>query len=285
MNKKVKKNASSYEKGTKNANSRKSVTGKTQKDSLKRNQKSRKKPGKAAEEKYRLNRYIANAGVCSRREADKLISSGRIKVNGKVVTELGTQVSINDEVVYGSQKLSIEKRVYLVLNKPKDYITTMDDPHGRKNVMELIKGACDERVYPVGRLDRNTTGLLLFTNDGELAKKLTHPKHGVQKIYHVFLDRKLQKPDFEKLTEGIELDDGPVKVDSIAYVSDGKKNEVGVEIHSGRNRLVRRMFEALGYKVEKLDRVVFAGLTKKDLPRGKWRKLYQKEIGFLKMIK
>ncbi len=235
-----------------------------------------------------MNKYIANAGVCSRREADTLITTGAITVNGKVVTELGTKINKNDDVMFGKQKLSTEKKVYLLLNKPKDYITTMDDPQGRKNVMELIRGACRERLYPVGRLDRNTTGLLLFTNDGDLAKKLTHPKYNVKKIYQVNLDKKLTKADMQKFIDGVELDDGVVAADSISYVTkDGSENkkEIGIEIHSGQNRVVRRMFETLGYDVVKLDRVEFAGLTKKDLPRGKWRKLSPKEIGFLKMLK
>ncbi len=230
----------------------------------------------------RLNKYIANAGICSRREADKLIEAGAVKVNGEVVTELGTKVMPTDEVRYEDKILQREKPVYILLNKPKDYITTTDDEFDRKNVMMLIEGACPQRVYPVGRLDRNTTGLLLFTNDGELAKNLTHPKYGVRKIYHVELDRNLSLEDFEKIAEGIELNDGLITPDEIAYVGDSKK-EIGICIHSGKNRIVRRIFEKLGYTIEKLDRVSFAGLTKKDVPRGHWRFLKQEEINILKM--
>lgn len=230
----------------------------------------------------RLNKYIANAGVCSRREADTLIAAGAITVNGKVVTEMGFKVMPTDEVRFGDKVLQREKPVYILLNKPKDYITTMEDEFNRKHVVQLIKGACKERVYPVGRLDRMTTGLLLFTNDGEMAKKLTHPRSGVRKIYHVTLDKNFKPSDMEQVANGIELDDGDIQVDEIAYVGD-KKNEVGVTLHSGRNRIVRRIFESLDYQVEKLDRVVFAGLTKKDLPRGSWRFLTQAEINILKM--
>lgn len=253
----------------------------------------------------RLNKYIANSGICSRREADKLIESGAIKVNGKTVTELGTKISTDDRVEYGNQNIRNEKLVYVLLNKPKDYITTMDDPQGRKTVMELVRQACKERIYPVGRLDRNTTGLLLFTNDGDLAKKLTHPKHNIKKIYTVLLDKKMLYSDLMKIKEGrfIQLEDGEwklqviedfikvqgsdfaVKVDDIAYLEEGaNKREVGIELHSGQNRIVRKIFESLGYNVLKLDRICFAGLTKKDLPRGKWRFLTQKEVGFLKML-
>lgn len=233
----------------------------------------------------RLNQYLAHAGICSRREADKLIASGVVMINGQVVTELGTKVRPGDTVQYGGQTITGEKKVYLLLNKPKGYITTYDDPDDRKTVMALIKNACRERIYPVGRLDRNTTGLLLFTNDGEMAKKLTHPKYGVRKVYHVFLDKPLTRADMKKIEEGIELDDGLITVDSIAYVKeDTDKTEIGMELHSGKNRVVRRIFESLGYDVEKLDRVIFAGLTKKDLPRGRWRFLNEQEVNFLKMI-
>ncbi|HPB56971.1 MAG TPA: pseudouridine synthase [Bacteroidales bacterium] len=237
------------------------------------------------EEQYlpiRLNKYIANAGVCSRREADVLIQTGAVTVNGVVVTELGTKVLPTDEVRFGDRILQREKPVYLLLNKPKDYITTMEDDRDRKHVMQLVRGACKERIYPVGRLDRNTTGLLLFTNDGELTKKLTHPKHVVQKTYYVELNRNLSFADFEQIVQGLELEDGVVKVDEISYVDDNKR-AIGITIHSGRNRIVRRIFEHLGYEVIKLDRVVFAGLTKKDLPRGKWRWLTEAEINILKM--
>ncbi len=232
----------------------------------------------------RLNKYIANAGVCSRREADKLISEGAIKINGEVVDKLGSRVYPEDKVYYKGKVLKSENKIYLLLNKPKDYITTTDDPQERKTVMHIIGDACDERVYPVGRLDRNSTGVLLLTNDGELAKKLTHPKHGVKKLYHVMLDKDINKSDMAKITKGVNLSDGFVAADNIAYVGSGlTKNEVGIEIHSGQNRVVRRMFEKLGYKVEKLDRVMFAGLTKKNLRKGRYRFLTDKEVSFLKM--
>lgn len=233
----------------------------------------------------RLNKYIANAGICSRREADVLIESGLVKVNGKIVKELGSKVSPNDIIQYDNQTLKSEKKYYVLLNKPKGYITTTDDPYDRQTVMFLVKNACKERIYPVGRLDKNTTGLLLLTNDGEMAKKLTHPKHRVDKIYHVTLDKNFTKTDLLKITHGITLEDGFIQVDKIAFVKGAEsKKEIGVELHSGRNRIIRRMFESLGYKVMKLDRVVFAGLTKKDIPRGKWRHLTDKEISFLQMI-
>ena len=251
------------------------------------------KPDKVKEGGYRrkdeglirLNKYLADAGICSRREADKLIASGAVKVNGKIVTELGTKVSTTDKVVYGGEALRREKLRYLVLNKPKDFITTTDDPFERKTVMGLVEKACPERIYPVGRLDRGTTGVLLFTNDGELAKKLTHPRHGIRKIYHVVLNKPLTKADYEKISAGIELDDGFIKVDKISWIEEGKiKKEVGLELHSGRNRIVRRIFESLGYKVIRLDRVVFAGITKKDTPRGKWRMLTDAEVNMLKRL-
>lgn len=232
----------------------------------------------------RLNKYIANAGICSRREADDLIKSGCVSVNGKVITELGFTVKATDEVNYSGARLKSEKHVYLLLNKPKDYITTADDERGRKTVMELVAGACKQRIYPVGRLDRNTTGLLLFTNDGELTKKLTHPKHEIEKLYHVELDKNLKQDDFMKLKEGLELEDGLIKPDEVSYAGETKR-EVGIRIHSGRNRIVRRMFEHLGYDVLRLDRTMFAGLTKKNLPRAKWRFLTDNEVSFLKMLK
>lgn len=233
----------------------------------------------------RLNKYIAHAGICSRREADKLISAGSVTVNGKVVTEMGYQVMPGDVVNYGGETLRSEKLRYFLLNKPKGFITTVDDPQERQTVMMLIDGACPERIYPVGRLDRATTGLLLFTNDGDMAKKLTHPSSNIYKIYHVELDKPVTKEDMRKMMEGITLDDGPIHVDDVQYV-DGMndKRVVGVELHSGKNRIVRRIFESLGYNVHKLDRVVFAGLTKKDLPRGRYRELTEKEINYLKMI-
>lgn len=231
----------------------------------------------------RLNKYISNAGICSRREADELIATGCVSVNGKVVTELGYKIKDGDVVSYEGTQLKTEKHVYVLLNKPKDYITTSDDEKGRRTVMELVAGACKERIYPVGRLDRNTVGLLLFTNDGELAKKLTHPQHNIQKLYHVELDKNLKHDDLLKIREGIELEDGFIKPDEAAYAGETKR-EVGIMIHSGRNRIVRRIFEGLGYDVLRLDRVMFAGLTKKDLPRGRWRHLSEKEVAFLKML-
>ncbi len=276
---------------SKDKNSRSSKNGK--KDRFFDKQRRKYKPkdefkGKKAESKsdnsIRLNKYIANAGICSRREADVLISTGAIKINGKIVTELGTKVYPGDVVHYGDEVLKTEKNVYILLNKPKDFITTTVDPGARKTVMQLVKDACSERIYPVGRLDRNTTGLLLLTNDGDLAKKLMHPKHEIRKLYHVVLDKSVKKADMKKISEGIGLDDETVAADNIAYASDGQsKKEVGIEIHSGQNRVVRRIFEKLGYKVLKLDRVMFAGLTKKNLPRGEYRFLTQKEINFLKM--
>lgn len=230
----------------------------------------------------RLNKYIANAGVCSRREADKLIEAGAVTVNGVVVTELGTKIMPTDEVRYGDQVLQREKPVYILLNKPKDFITTTSDEYDRKNVMNLVAGACTQRVYPVGRLDRNTTGLLLITNDGELAKKLTHPRYGVKKIYHVELDKNLSQEDFEQIITGVELNDGFIAPDELAYVGETRR-EVGITLHSGKNRIVRRIFEHLGYEVVKLDRVYYAGLTKKDLPRGRWRFLREEEVNILKM--
>ncbi len=233
----------------------------------------------------RLNKFIANSGICSRREADKLIQIGAISVNGKIITELGTKISPTDKVQHGGETLSTEKPVYILLNKPKGYITTTDDPYERKTVMILVEKACKERIFPVGRLDRNTTGVLLFTNDGKLAKTLTHPKHEIKKIYHVVLNKPLTTTDIKTVATGIELEDGLIKVDKIAFIEDGTdKTQIGIEIHSGRNRIVRRIFESLNYKVVRLDRVTFAGLTKKDTPRGKWRFLKDYEINILKMI-
>ena len=233
-----------------------------------------------------LIKFLSNSGICSRREADELILAGAVKVNGVVVTELGTKILPTDKVQYGDEKVRREKLVYVLLNKPKGYITTTDDPYDRNTVMSLVADAGKERISPVARLDRNTSGLLLFTNDGELATKLMHPSHKVRKVYHVELDKALTKADMFKIAEGIELEDGLASVDEISYDQDGaSKKEVGVELHSGRNRIVRRIFEALGYEVVKLDRMVFAGLTKKDLPRGRWRFLTEKEVNFLKMIK
>lgn len=234
-------------------------------------------------EPIRLNKFLANAGVCSRREADDFIQAGVVTVNGEVVTELGTKILRTDHVVFHEQPISLEKKVYVLLNKPKDYVTTSDDPQQRKTVMDLVKDACPERIYPVGRLDRNTTGVLLLTNDGELASKLTHPKFLKKKVYHVYLDKNLTKADMEQIAEGIQLEDGEIHADAIEYASPTDKSQVGIEIHSGRNRIVRRIFESLGYHVTKLDRVQFAGLTKKNVRRGDWRFLTEKEVDMLRM--
>ncbi len=234
-------------------------------------------------EQIRLNKFMANAGICSRREADDFILQGLVKVNGKVVTELGTKISHNDTVEYDEKIVTLENKCYILLNKPKDCVTTSDDPNGRLTVMDIVKGACNERIYPVGRLDRNTTGVLLLTNDGDLASKLTHPKYVKKKIYHVWTDKDISEEDMQKIADGIELDDGPIHADALSYATDTDRNQAGIEIHSGRNRIVRRIFESLGYHVTKLDRVYFAGLTKKNLPRGRWRYLTQEEVNFLKM--
>lgn len=235
------------------------------------------------DEPIRLNKFLANAGICSRREADEFITAGVVSVNGVVVTELGTKIKRGDDVKFHDEPVSIERKVYVVLNKPKDTVTTSDDPQERKTVMDLVKGACKERIYPVGRLDRNTTGVLLLTNDGDLASKLTHPKYLKKKIYHVYCDKNVTKADLDQLLAGITLDDGEVHADAVSYASPIDKKQVGIEIHSGRNRIVRRMFEALGYRVIKLDRVFFAGLTKKGLRRGDWRFLTEAEVNFLRM--
>jgi 23S rRNA pseudouridine2605 synthase len=229
----------------------------------------------------RLNRYIAKGGVCSRRDADVLIQAGRVKVNGEVVQQVGTKVQRADKVEVDDTVIIPERKVYLILNKPKDYVTTLDDPMERKTVMKLIEGACEERIYPVGRLDRQTTGVLLFTNDGDLAKKLTHPSHNQKKIYHIFLDRAIRPEDLETIRTGVELEDGPIKADDIQIASDDNK-QVGIEIHSGKNRIVRRIFEHLGYNILRLDRVYFAGITKKNLPRGRWRFLTREEATILR---
>lgn len=238
------------------------------------------------EDDVRLNKYLSNAGVCSRREADVLIQTGVVSVNGEIITELGYKIKKGDKVQYDGETINAETKRYVLLNKPKGFITTMDDPLGRKTVMGLVINACKERIYPVGRLDRDTTGLLLFTNDGDMAKKLTHPRYEATKIYHVETDKPVQKEHLELLMRGIELEDGRIQADKAEYVTDGKSaREVGIEIHSGKNRIVRRMFEKLGYEVVKLDRVQFASLTKKDLPRGYYRHLTEKEVSFLKMTK
>ena len=233
-------------------------------------------------EEIRLNKFMANAGICSRREADELIQQGLVKVNGVAITELGTKIKHDDVVEYNDKVVTLENKCYILLNKPKDCVTTSDDPDGRLTVMDLVKNACKERIYPVGRLDRNTTGVLLLTNDGDLASKLTHPKYVKKKIYQVWTDKDIAEEDMQRLADGIELEDGPIHADAISYVNDHDKNQAGIEIHSGRNRIVRRMFESLGYRVTKLDRVYFAGLTKKNLPRGRWRYLTQEEVNFLK---
>lgn len=232
----------------------------------------------------RLNKYISNSGVCSRREADTYIEHGSVEVNGKLVTEMGYKVQTDDIVRFDGTSITPEQKKYVLLNKPKNYITTMDDERGRKTVMELVANATKERIYPVGRLDRNTTGLLLFTNDGEMAKKLTHPKHNVRKLYHATLDNKLALKDLEKLRGEVIIEGKKVFIDAVSYVDGEPKNEVGIEIHSGRNRIVRKIFEHLGYKVTKLDRVIFAELTKKNLPRGRWRELTELEVSKLQML-
>ena len=231
----------------------------------------------------RLNKFLANSGVCSRREADEFIQAGVVKVNDQVVTELGTKITRADKVTFHEQPVQIEAKLYILLNKPKNCVTTSDDPQGRLTVMELVKNACEERIYPVGRLDRNTTGVLLLTNDGDMASKLTHPSYKKKKIYHVWLDKDVAIEDMEKLANGIELEDGEIHADALSYASEDDKKQVGIEIHSGRNRIVRRMFEALGYHVIKLDRVYFAGLTKKNLSRGRWRYLNEREVNMLRM--
>jgi 23S rRNA pseudouridine2605 synthase len=231
----------------------------------------------------RLNKYISNSGVCSRRDADKIISDGLITVNGKVVTELGFKVSLDDDVCYEGKRLNPERKVYLLLNKPRGFVTTLEDPHAERTVMQLIENACKERIYPVGRLDMQTTGLLLFTNDGELAKKLTHPSYEKKKVYHVQLDKDLEPEDLQKIKKGVELEDGLIAADEIELIDYNDLRQVGIEIHSGKNRIVRRIFNHLGYNIERLDRVMFAGLTKKDLPRGRYRFLTSQEVSFLKM--
>lgn len=249
----------------------------------KRENKVVKNPTKGNTYPIRLNKYIANAGICSRRDADELIKSGQIKVNDKLVTEMGYQVQNSDSVKYGKKLIRPEKSVYVLLNKPKDFITTMEDTHNRKTVMDLVEKACTERIFPVGRLDRNTTGLLLFTNDGLLTEKLTHPSYQIKKIYQVELNKSITKLDFEKLSDTIQLDDGPAKIDNAAILTTDKKT-IGLEIHIGKNRVVRRIFETLGYDVIRLDRTMYGPLTKKDLPRGKWRFLSEKELVILRNL-
>ncbi|HBE43370.1 MAG TPA: hypothetical protein DDW27_19650 [Bacteroidales bacterium] len=241
----------------------------------------RKKQRKQPEE-IRLNRYIAGSGLCSRREADEFIQKGVITVNGKQITDLGTRVTRDDDIRYKGRKLSSEKKVYILMNKPAGYVTTVEDPHAEHTVMDIVRNACPERVYPVGRLDKDTTGILLLTNDGDLTRKLTHPRFERKKIYHVFLDKPVTKADLSKLAAGIILEGETIAVDSVAYADPDDRKQIGLELHSGQNRIIRRLFEALGYRVRKLDRVYFAGLTKKNLPRGKWRFLTQKELVMLK---
>ncbi len=236
-----------------------------------------------ANEPVRLNKYLANAGICSRREADEYIKAGVVTVNGQVVSELGTKILPTDKVIFHDQTVQSEKKVYILLNKPKDFVTTVDDPKERKTVLDLVRNACNERIYPVGRLDRSTTGVLLLTNDGDLASKLTHPKYNKKKIYHAYLDKALTKADMEQIVNGIELEDGEIHADEIQFVDEEDRKQVGIQIHSGRNRIVRRIFDHLGYRVKRLDRVFFAGLTKKGLPRGTWRYLTQQEVNMLKM--
>lgn len=255
----------------------------------KKKQQSGIKSAKSAIQEYpdagaiRINRYLAMSGLCSRRQADEYIQQGLISVNDKIVSEPGIKILPEDIVKFNGEKIKPEKKIYILLNKPKEYITTAKDEKGRKTVYDLIKGACRERVFPVGRLDRNSTGVLLMTNDGELASRLAHPKYINKKVYHVFLDKGLKPSDFDKIISGINLEDGFIKADDLSYVNPETKTEVGIEIHSGKNRIVRRIFEHLGYKIIKLDRVLFAGLTKKNLQRGKWRFLTEKEINMLKM--
>jgi 23S rRNA pseudouridine2605 synthase len=264
--------------------SRKPVTGRTGRKFLNRKRDGREesKSGKESEE-IRLNKYLASTGLCSRREADELITAGLVTINNKLVTELGVKVNPGDVVKYNGEILKEEKKVYILLNKPKDYVTTVEDPYAKKTVLDLVKGACKERIYPVGRLDRNTTGVLLLTNDGELTKRLTHPRFEKLKIYHVHLSKNIKPADMEKISTGITLEDGLIKADSVNYADPIDKTQVGIELHSGKNHIVRRIFEHLGYEVVKLDRVYFAGLTKKNLQRGEWRFLTEKEIAMLKM--
>jgi 23S rRNA pseudouridine2605 synthase len=268
----------------KSAPSSKKSTPLSRKSTKKTFTKIKETPKADASSGIRLNKYIANSGVCSRREADTYIEHGSVVVNGNLVTEMGYKVQADDVVRFDGTSITPEQKKYILLNKPKNYITTMDDDRGRKTVMDLVSNASKERIYPVGRLDRNTTGLLLFTNDGELAKKLTHPKHDVRKLYHASLDKKLELKDLEKLRGEVIIEGKKVFIDAVSYVDGQPKSEVGIEIHSGRNRIVRKIFEHLGYKVSKLDRVIFAELTKKNLPRGRWRELTNQEVSNLQML-
>lgn len=263
---------------------KKPIRNKTDRKFYKKPSEGNQKESEGSKSTTRLNKYIAQSGVCSRREADELIKSGKIRVNNKIVNGMGFQVQPGDKVYFGKKLLSRERLVYLLLNKPKDFITTTDDPQERKTVMHLVEKACEERIYPVGRLDRNTTGILLLTNDGELSKKLTHPSHEISKLYQAELSKPLEEEHLEKIKSGVTLEDGFIKVDDIAIIDPGGYS-LGIEIHSGKNRIIRRIFESFGYEVTKLDRVMYAGLTKKDLPRGKWRFLKEKEIVKLKYLK
>ena len=269
----------------KSPTNKKSTTPLSRKSPAKTFSKIKEAPKSDASSGIRLNKYIANSGVCSRREADTYIEHGSVEVNGKLVTEMGYKVQPDDVVRFDGTSITPEQKRYILLNKPKNYITTMDDDRGRKTVMELIANASKERIYPVGRLDRNTTGLLLFTNDGDLAKKLTHPKHNVRKLYHASLDKKLELRDLEKLRGEVIIEGKKVFIDAVSYVDGQPKSEIGIEIHSGRNRIVRKIFEHVGYKVNKLDRVIFSELTKKNLPRGRWRELTNQELNNLQMLK
>jgi len=245
---------------------------------------SKAKEGSIPDDKMRINKFLAQGGTCSRREAEKFVTAGAVTINGKVVTDLSYKVSPSDLVKFNGETIRGEKKKYVLLNKPKDFITTTSDDRGRKTVMQLVENSCSERIYPVGRLDRNTTGLLLFTNDGELAKKLVHPKHGVRKIYHVTLDKKLAKHHLNAIANGITLDDGPAPVDEVSFIDGSSHEQVGIELHIGRNRIVRRIFESFGYEVMHLDRVVFGNLTKKDVKRGSWKHLDKKELDLLRML-
>ena len=273
------------ERKDKNESRKRPVNKGSKTENFKKKLSTKPKPGNHSRirEEMRLNRAVANSGLCSRRDADDYITSGRVKVNGVVTTEMGTKVKAGDRIEVDNKLINIERKVYLLLNKPKDCITTSHDPEGRRTVFDYINGACDERIFPVGRLDRNTMGVLLLTNDGDMANRLTHPKYNHKKIYHVYLTKGITTEDIQKLVQGFELEDGFAKADTVEYVTKSNMKEIGIEIHSGKNRIVRRMIEHLGYEIEKLDRVYFAGLTKKDLPRGKWRFLNSKEIDFLKM--
>ena len=287
----TRKNTTTKARKVRNSESKKttaSATGSVQKKTSRKVISPRRQPHEAPKTGHesdliRLNKYIASTGVCSRREADELITAGLVSINGKLITELGVKVSPGDVVKYNGETIKEERKIYILMNKPKDYVTTVEDPHAKKTVLDLVKGACKERIYPVGRLDRNTTGVLLLTNDGDITKRLTHPRFEKLKIYHVHLNKNIKPVDMEKIATGITLEDGFIKADTVSFADPVDKSQVGIEIHSGRNHIVRRIFEHLGYEVAKLDRVYFAGLTKKNLHRGEWRFLTEKEINLLKM--